>query len=132
MSVGNLQAALAALTEVPSLWLEERLQELEAKRNLAYRLLADIPHVRCPRPNGAFYLLPDVSHYYGLSTVSGGVTIKDSDDLCLELLKTEQVALVAGDAFGAPSCIRVSYAASVDLIDESLLRLKRFLTEGLL
>eukprot|EP00607_Mallomonas_marina_P009867 CAMPEP_0182419076 /NCGR_PEP_ID=MMETSP1167-20130531/3471_1 /TAXON_ID=2988 /ORGANISM="Mallomonas Sp, Strain CCMP3275" /LENGTH=397 /DNA_ID=CAMNT_0024593683 /DNA_START=297 /DNA_END=1490 /DNA_ORIENTATION=+ len=133
-SVGQ-QAALAALTKVPPEWIRDRLVELQAKRDLAYKLVTDIPNCTCPRPDGAFYLLPDVSAYFGKKTVASkdfpSVTIKDSDDLCLELLKREQVALVAGEGFGAEKTIRISYAASEELITESIMRLKRFLVEGL-
>jgi aspartate aminotransferase len=55
--------------------------------------------VSCPRPNGAFYLLPNVKHYYGKKTPSGN-PVDNPDQLCLELLRDEQVALVSGDAFG--------------------------------
>jgi aspartate aminotransferase len=75
---------------------------------------------------GAFYLLPNVEAYFGKKTVSGTL-IKDADDLCLELLKEEKVAMVSGDAFGAPKCIRLSYATSTDIIEQSLDRLKKFL-----
>lgn len=75
---------------------------------------------------GAFYLLPKVEAYFGKKTASG-IAIKDADDLCLELLKEEKVAMVSGDAFGAPKCIRLSYATSTDVIEQSLNRLKKFL-----
>eukprot|EP01041_Mallomonas_annulata_P004197 gene4197-8348_t len=129
-SVGQ-KAALKALQDVPSSWIDERLLELQSKRDLAYDLVTNIPNVKCPKPDGAFYLLPDVSAYYNKKTVATekfpSVIITDSDVLCLELLRREQVALVAGDGFGAGNCIRISYAASIDMITESLMRLKRFL-----
>ena len=117
--------------------------------------------VSCPKPDGAFYLLPDVSAYYGKSATNGK-KITNPDDLCLELLREQQVhyiyiyiyiyvrvymmyvcmkdllitfplhpfqvALVSGNAFGASSCIRLSYAASKELIEQSISRLKTFLT----
>ena len=125
-----LQAALEALRSVPSSWIEERLTELKSKRDLAYSLLMDIPNVKCPKPDGAFYLLPDVSAYYNKISPSNN-SIRNSDDLCFELLKAEQVALVSGDAFGAPNCIRISYAASEEIITTSLTRLKKFLVQSL-
>jgi aspartate/methionine/tyrosine aminotransferase len=106
--------------------MQERVGELCGKRDLAFKLVSEIPHVACPKPDGAFYILPDVSAYFNTVT-PGGNAVRDSHELCLELLRTEQVALVSGDAFGAPLCIRLSYAASTELIEESIKRLRRFL-----
>lgn len=141
-SIGQ-EAARVALTTVDDKWMSERVHELQKKRDLAYNLLKEIPHVTCPKPNGAFYLLPDISHYYNKKTASGmyyvcisllthsftlvGTLVKDSHTLCLELLRNEQVALVSGDAFGADECLRISYAASEELITTSIRRLKSFL-----
>ena len=140
-SIGQ-EAARVALTTVDDKWMNERVRELQMKRDLAYRLLNDIPHVTCPKPNGAFYLLPDISYYYNKKTNDGtnyslpyllthsllpGTLVKDSHTLCLELLRNEQVALVSGDAFGAEECLRISYAASEELITTSIQRLKAFL-----
>ena len=124
-SVGQ-EAARVALTEVGEGWIVDRVKELKAKRDLAYQLLLSIPHLTCPKPDGAFYLLPDVSHYYGRKTTTGTV-VNDSHTLCLELLRFQQVALVSGDAFGDDRCIRLSYAASEELITNSINRLGDFL-----
>lgn len=129
-------AATKALETVPDSWMHDRIQELKKKRDLAYGLIMDIPHVTCPKPNGAFYLLPDVSHYFNKRVVGqkskdnaavAFYEVKDSHELCLALLKEEQVAVVSGDAFGAVNCLRLSYATSEDIIVESLTRLKKFL-----
>ena len=69
-SIGQ-EAARVALTTVDDKWMSERVHELQKKRDLAYNLLNEIPHVTCPKPNGAFYLLPDISHYYNKKTASG-------------------------------------------------------------
>lgn len=119
-------AALVALSSVADSWMKDRVHELKDKRDLAYSLLAKIPNISCPLPSGAFYLLPEVSHYYNKKTPSGR-PVSDSHELCLELLRDEKVALVSGDAFGAPDTIRISYAASEELITESITRLGRFL-----
>ena len=124
-SVGQ-EAARAALTEVGDEWIVDRVRELKVKRDLAYDLLLSIPHLTCPKPDGAFYLLPDVSHYYG-KTTPAGAAVDGSHALCLELLRSRQVALVSGDAFGDDRCIRLSYAASEELITNSINRLKDFL-----
>lgn len=119
-------AATEALVTVSDAWMTDRVVELKTKRDLAYRLIQEIPHVSCPLPNGAFYLLPNIQHYYHKKTKSGRI-VSDSHDICLELLREEKVALVSGDAFGAPDTLRISYAASEELITESIRRLGKFL-----
>ena len=119
-------AGNVALTEVDESWMEERVKELKEKRDLAFSLVSKIPHLSCPLPVGAFYLLPNVSHYFHKKTLAGR-TVSNSHEMCLELLREEKVALVSGDAFGAPDTLRVSYAASKELITESVTRLEKFL-----
>ena len=119
-------AGLVALRDVPDAWMQERVQELKQKRDFAYSLLLKIPHISCPKPDGAFYLLPDISFYYNRST-KNGKKVSNSHELCLELLREQGVALVSGDAFGADKCLRISYAASFDLIENSIVRLSSFL-----
>lgn len=119
-------SATVALKDVEQGWMDDRVRELRDKRNLAFALIKEIPNANVAMPNGAFYIMPDVSAYYGTVTPDGH-EVTNSHELCLELLRCEQVALVSGDAFGAPDCIRLSYAASTELITESILRLKRFL-----
>jgi aspartate aminotransferase len=92
------------------------------RRDLLVDLLKDIPGVITNKPSGAFYLFPDVSFYYGKS--DGSVTINNSTDLCLYLLDKALVALVPGEAFGSPECIRISYATSKDQITEAVKRMK--------
>lgn len=107
-----------------------RLNDLQSKRDIAYSLITEIPHIFCPKPHGAFYLLPDVSYYFGKTLrCKDGSTVKISNahELCLELLREEQVALVPGDAFGADFCVRISYATSSDVIKESMKRFRSFL-----
>jgi len=124
-SIGQY-AATVALKDVGDDWMAARVDELRSKRDLACGLLKRIPNTKTPLPTGAFYIMPDVSYYYGTVT-SDGRPVRDSHEMCLELLRCEQVALVSGDAFGAPDCIRLSYAASTELITESITRLDRFL-----
>jgi aspartate/methionine/tyrosine aminotransferase len=129
-SVGQYAALQALSKPRDASWMKDRVLELKAKRDLAYGLLAEIPHVSCPRPDGAFYLLPDVSHYYGKSVKGdGGKMVNTGHELCLELLRVKQVALVSGDAFGVEKCIRLSYATKTDTITEAITRLKDFLLE---
>jgi aspartate/methionine/tyrosine aminotransferase len=70
--------------------MKDRVRELRAKRDLALSIVNTIPHVTCPKPEGAFYLMPDVKHYYGKKTPSGR-SVSNSHELCLELLRDEQV-----------------------------------------
>ena len=124
-SIGQ-DAAKIALLDVKESWMEDRVKELKEKRDLAYSLLMKIPNITCPSPDGAFYLLPDVSKYYNKKTADGK-PITNSHDLCFELLRSHGVALVSGDAFGCDECIRLSYAASQELITDSITRLGAFL-----
>ena len=90
-------------------------------------LLKDIPGIKCNIPQGAFYVFPDVSSYYGKS--SGEKTINNANDLCMYLLNSAHVACVAGDAFGNPECIRISYAAADEKLIEAIDRMKKQLAK---
>jgi aspartate aminotransferase len=92
------------------------------RRDLVCKLLKDIKGMKVRIPHGAFYVMPDISYYLGKS--DGEKQIKTSDDLALYLLDKAQVALVGGDAFGAPDCIRISYATSDNLLVEAIRRIK--------
>lgn len=123
-------AACAALQRMPQSnpgWFAARVAELQAKRDIAYAILQTIPHVHCPKAQGAFYLLPDVSYYFGKHVPMSGEEVLNSHELCLQLLRREKVALVPGDAFGVPDCVRLSYATSTDVIVEALQRVRKFL-----
>jgi aspartate aminotransferase len=92
------------------------------RRDLICSLLNDVKGLKIRVPQGAFYVMPDITYYLGKS--DGSSIIKDSDELALYLLDKAQVALVGGTAFGAPDCIRISYAASDDNIKEAVKRIK--------
>ena len=79
------------------------------------------------RPQGAFYVFPDVSSYFGKS--DGETKINNANDFCMYLLNSAHVACVAGDAFGNPECIRISYAASDDKLIEAMSRIKNKLAQ---
>jgi aspartate aminotransferase len=114
------RAALAAVTgtsESQKIMREAFLR----RRNLVCGLLKEIPGLKVPVPQGAFYVMPDVSWYFGKS--DGNVTISSGDDLALYLLDKALVAVVGGDSFGAPSTIRISYATSDDLLVEAIRRI---------
>jgi len=97
------------------------------RRDLLLRLLKDIPGIKCNIPQGAFYVFPDVSSYFGKSDRE--TSINNADDLCMYLLNSAHVACVAGDAFGNPECIRISYAASDDKLIEAMGRIKKQLAQ---
>jgi len=114
-------AGVAALKS-PMAYIDGKVAELQEKRDMALVLLAQIPEVQCPKPGGAFYLFPDVSAYFG-RRAEGGEEINDSTKLCLHLLSSYKVALVPGDAFGAPRCLRLSYAATRENITDAVTKL---------
>jgi len=95
------------------------------RRDLICGLLKEVKGLKVKIPQGAFYVMPDISYYLGKA--DGNVRIKTSDDLALYLLDKAQVAVVGGDAFGAPECIRISYANSDELLIEAVKRIKRAL-----
>jgi aspartate aminotransferase len=92
------------------------------RRDLICGLLKEVRGLKIKVPQGAFYVMPDISFYLGKS--HGNFKINNSDDLALFLLDKAQVAVVGGDAFGAPDCIRISYANSDDLLVEAVKRIK--------
>ncbi|WP_226390830.1 pyridoxal phosphate-dependent aminotransferase [Penaeicola halotolerans] len=97
------------------------------RRDLVIGLLREIPGFKVNTPEGAFYSFPDVSSYFGKS--DGSFTVKDADDLCLYILNNAYVSLVTGAAFGAPDCIRLSFAASDDELVEAIKRIKNVLSK---
>ena len=115
------RAALAAL-QSKSNSREVMREAFLRRRDLICSLLSGFKGLKVKVPQGAFYIMPDITYYLGKS--DGRTTIKDSDELALYLLDKAQVALVGGTAFGAPGCIRISYAASDDNIREAIKRIK--------
>ncbi|MEO6132887.1 MAG: pyridoxal phosphate-dependent aminotransferase [Saprospiraceae bacterium] len=98
------------------------------RRDLIISLLEQIPLLLVNRPQGAFYIFPDVSAYFG-KTAQDGTVIKDADDLSMYLLSTASVSTVSGAAFGNDRCIRLSYATSESKIRESAARIEKALSE---
>jgi len=95
------------------------------RRDLMIEQLSRIPGLKVNKPMGAFYIFPDVSAYFGKS--AGNYTIQNADDLCTYVLQEGHVAMVTGRAFGAPDCVRLSYAASEAQLMEAADRLARVL-----
>ncbi len=102
--------------------VEEMRQAFERRRDLIVSLAKEIPGLEVNTPEGAFYLFPKCSSFYGKS--DGERTINNSTDLAMYLLEVGHVATVGGDAFGDPECFRMSYATSDDNIREALKRIK--------
>jgi len=117
------QAAVEADPKVMSGMRDEFLK----RRDMMLEKLNEIEGIRCSIPKGAFYLFPDVQHFFGKSF--NGKRIENADDLCMYLLQEARIALVTGSAFGNPECIRLSYAASNDDLIEAASRLKKALEQ---
>ena len=115
------KAAEAAYTESQQC-VEEMRQAFERRRNLIVSLAKEIPGLEVNVPEGAFYLFPKCSSFYG-STAPDGRAIANSTDLAMYLLEDAHVATVGGDAFGDPDCFRMSYATSDDNIREAMRRI---------
>ena len=120
------KAAQAAVEADPSV-THDMVKAFERRKKLIMELIAEIPGFIPNQPEGAFYMFPDVSGYFGKS--NGDFTIKDSVDLCDYILNEGHVAVVPGSAFGSPECIRISYAASEDVIREAMSRIKNVLSK---
>ncbi len=103
--------------------VEEMRQAFERRRNLIVSLAKDIPGLEVNVPEGAFYLFPKCSSFYGKQTPDGKI-IANSTDLAMYLLEKGHVATVGGDAFGDPACFRMSYATSDENIREAMRRIK--------
>ena len=102
--------------------VEDMRQAFERRRNLIVELAKQIPGLEVNVPEGAFYLFPKCSSFYGKSTPDGK-KIENSTDLAMYLLEVGHVATVGGDAFGDPDCFRMSYATSDDNIREAMRRI---------
>ncbi|MBK7490521.1 MAG: pyridoxal phosphate-dependent aminotransferase [Bacteroidales bacterium] len=120
------RAALAAITSKSG--SKERMREaFLRRRDLICRLLGEIPGLKVRVPQGAFYVMPDISNFIGKSF--NGRVMKNANDLTFYLLEEASVAMVSGTAFGADNCIRISYATSDDRIIEAVRRIKEALAK---
>ena len=118
------RATITALETSPSK-IQYMIDAFKKRRELILGLLSEIPGFKTNQPQGAFYVFPDISYYFGKELQ--GVTINNASDLSMFLLEKANVATVTGDAFGSPNCIRISYAASDENIIEALKRIKKAL-----
>lgn len=120
------KAAVVALTHdlKPSM---QMVEEFTRRRKRILELVKKIPGIKCFEPEGAFYIFPDVSSYYGKS--DGATTIKNAMDFSMYLLNTAHVSSVMGDAFGEPDCVRFSFANSMQNIEKAFVRIKEALSK---
>lgn len=120
------QRATIAALKAPVSKIKYMVDEFKIRRDLVLSLLAEINGFLVNIPDGAFYVFPDISYYFG-KTIQG-VKINNATDFSLFLLEHANVATVTGDAFGQPNCIRLSYATSQELLKEAMKRIKEVLS----
>lgn len=118
------RAVITALEESPDR-IKYMVDEFKERRKLILDLLNEIDGFKCNEPEGAFYVYPDVTAYFGKTF--NGTKINNASDFSMYLLEAANVATVTGDAFGNGNCIRISYAASVKEIKEAISRIKEAL-----
>ena len=122
------QRATITALEAPVSKIKFMIDTFKERRKLIISLMNEINGFKTTEPEGAFYVFPDISYFFG-KTIKGHL-IKDATDFSLFLLEEALVATVTGDAFGNPECIRISYAASEAQIEEALKRIKSAVSEA--
>ncbi|OBQ54674.1 pyridoxal phosphate-dependent aminotransferase [Tamlana sp. s12] len=120
------RAVITALNEPPTR-VQYMIDEFKVRRDLILDLLNDVEGFKTNTPEGAFYVFPNVTHYFGKTL--RGKKINNATDFSLYLLEEALVATVTGEAFGNPDCIRISYAASQEQIIEAIKRIKAAVSE---
>lgn len=118
------RATITAVDADPKV-LKYMVDAFHSRRDLVVGLIREIPGLKINVPEGAFYVFPDVSSFFGKTL--RGTLIKNADDFSMYLLSEANVATVTGDAFGDPNCIRFSYATSEELLTEAMRRIKEVL-----
>ena len=118
------KATIKALTESPKK-INYMIEEFQERRNMIIKLLSEIKGFKLNNPDGAFYVFPDISYYFGKEIA--GKIINSASDFAMIILEKAHVATVTGDAFGCPKNIRISYAASQENIKEAVNRIKNLL-----
>ena len=115
------RATIAAVETSPEA-IKFMVTEFHKRRDLVVKLLSEIEGIKINNPDGAFYVFPDISSFFGKTLK--GTKINNADDFSMYLLAEANVATVTGDAFGNPNCIRLSYATSEELLIEAIKRIK--------
>ena len=118
------RATITAVDADPSV-LNDMVKAFKNRRDLVVGLIKEIPGLKLNTPEGAFYVFPDVSSFFGKTL--RGTTINNADDFSMYLLSEANVATVTGDAFGNANCVRLSYATSEELLTEAIRRIKEVL-----
>ena len=116
------QRATIEALNAPVSKIQFMIDEFHKRRDLLLQLLGEIKGFNLNIPEGAFYVFPDISSFFGKTL--NGFTINNASDFALYLLENANVATVTGEAFGNPNCIRISYAASEDELREAVKRIK--------
>ena len=116
------RAAISAI-KAPSNTIDYMVKEFKQRRDFVVDKLRQIEGFNVNIPEGAFYVFPDISYFFG-KTLQGS-KIENPSDLSMYLLEKASVAVVTGEAFGDSNCIRISYSASIDLLEEALMRIKK-------
>ncbi len=119
------QRATIAALQAPVSNIDYMVKEFHKRRNMVLKLLKEIDGFKLNVPKGAFYVFPNISTFFG-KTIAG-IKIENASDFSMLLLEKANVATVTGDAFGAPNCIRISYAASEENLREAVKRIKKVL-----
>ncbi len=124
-SIAQKSAVIALTTDLgPS---HEMVKEFGRRRQRTMELVRAIPGITCFEPEGAFYIFPDVSSYFGKS--DGQTPVRNASDFCMYLLNTAHVSSVMGDAFGEPACVRFSFANSMENIERAWKRIAEALAK---
>ncbi len=119
-SFGQKAGAVALMSSLePTEKMREAFRE---RRDIVLNMLEEIPGIKTNLPDGAFYIFPDISAFFGKS--DGNVTVQNADDFCDYVMTNAYVGLVSGTAFGDPNCFRLSYAASEEQLREAVRRMK--------
>lgn len=119
------QKAAQAAVEADPICVIPMQEAFRKRRDLVLKLMSEIPGLKLNVPKGAFYVFPDVSYFFGKT--DGETVIKNADDLSMFLLHKGLIAMVSGDAFGNPACLRLSYATSEEILTEAIKRMKNTL-----
>ena len=120
------QRATIAALEAPKSKIQFMIDEFHKRRDMVLKLLGEIEGFKLNVPEGAFYIFPDITSFFGKEL--RGRTINNASDFSMYLLEEANVATVTGEAFGNPNCIRISYAASEKELKEAVRRIKEVLS----
>ncbi len=119
------QKAAQAALEADPIIISPMKEAFKTRRDLVLKLMNEIPGLKLNIPKGAFYVFPDVSYFFGKT--DGTTVINNAYELSMYLLNQGNIAMVSGDAFGNPDCLRLSYAASEEVLTEAIKRMKNTL-----